>query len=190
MSGDSAGDLRATVAYVGPADCGCATNLRVLAQFVIPEPPVVETEQPRRVSLLLAAPWSGEPLRVDAQAWDGVPTTPAECARLAAADVVVFVADSHPGRLEDNTTAFTQLERALVAGGGARLADQPHVLQYNNRDLRCVLPVRELREALNRYGVDEVEAASNRGRGVLTTLVLALHAISPRRSKIPALPPP
>lgn len=181
------GELRATVAYVGTGDGGAAANVHALAQFVYPEPEVADAEPPVRLCLLLTAPWSGEPLRVTVEGWDRVPADAASQARLAAASAVVFVADSDPARLAAARDALGDLERALAARGVA-LAELPHVVQYNNRDLRGVLPVRELREALNLHGADEVEAATARGRGALTTLVVALHALSPRRSRNPRPP--
>lgn len=180
-------ELRAMVAYVGPAGAGCVDNLRALAQCVLPEPRVNEGSGPATLSLVLTAPWSGEPLRVQLEAWDEAPASPMEWKRLASADVLVFVADSQNGRMADNAAAFEQLARALEAQGPT-LANRPHVIQYNNRERRCVLPVREMRAALNPHGADEVEAAAARGRGALTTLVLALHAISPRRSHLSSAP--
>jgi hypothetical protein len=100
-------------------------------------------------------------------------------------DAVVFVFDSSPDALEANVAALDLTERRIAAREGS-LDLLPHVMQYNKRDLPIVLPVCEMRAALNRYGADEVEAAAKRGRGVLTTAVAAVHALSPRRSS-PAL---
>lgn len=85
-------------------------------------------------------------------------------------DGVVFVVDSQPGRLDANVQSIRNLEQNLVLQG-----DDPDTLplavQYNKRDLRGVLSVRELQKALNvPRDVPEIEATALLGRGVFETL--------------------
>ena len=46
----------------------------------------------------------------------------------------------------------------------------PFVLQYNKRDLPDIMPVEELRAALNPMGVPDFKAVAIEGEGVFPTL--------------------
>lgn len=88
---------------------------------------------------------------------------------LRGVDGMVFVADSQAMRLDANIISLENLEENL-AEQGQTLAEIPHVIQYNKRDLPELSSLEELRAALNPRGVPEFEAAASRGDGVFETL--------------------
>ncbi|MEM6993317.1 MAG: GTPase domain-containing protein [Myxococcota bacterium] len=88
---------------------------------------------------------------------------------LRGADGVVFVADSQPSRSEANIESFENLQVNL-SDAGANLADVPHIIQYNKRDLADIMSVEQMRADLNPYGAPEYEASAVTGEGVFETL--------------------
>ena len=88
---------------------------------------------------------------------------------LRGADGIVFVADSQPSRMEANIESVDNLAQNL-ATYNLTLAQVPYVVQYNKRDLPEVVPLDELRAAVNPLGVPEFEAAAKSGGGVFETL--------------------
>jgi signal recognition particle receptor subunit beta len=84
-------------------------------------------------------------------------------------DGVVFVADSQRDRLDANVESMADLADNLDEYGRS-LAQVPLVLQYNKRDLGGIVPLPELRAALNPGGAPELEAAAASGQGVFDTL--------------------
>jgi len=88
---------------------------------------------------------------------------------LKGADGIVFVADSQEQMLGANIEAFRNLEENLKANG-LNLADMPHVLQFNKRDLPRVTSIEELNTALNRYNAPFYESVATAGIGVQDTL--------------------
>ena len=88
---------------------------------------------------------------------------------LKGADGVVYVADSQISRMEANIESRENLEQNL-ATYNASLATLPHVVQYNKRDLPEILPIADLRAALNPHAAPEYEAVAKTGAGVFDTL--------------------
>ncbi|MBE0617970.1 MAG: gliding-motility protein MglA [Proteobacteria bacterium] len=88
---------------------------------------------------------------------------------LKGVDGLVFVADSHPLRLDANAESWDGLVQNLTAYG-LSLAKLPGVIQYNKRDVPGALPVPELRQALCSPGLREFEAVASEGTGVFETL--------------------
>ena len=88
---------------------------------------------------------------------------------LAAADAVMFVADSASNSLNTNVDALEQLDR-MARSAGRRLDDVPIVFMYNKRDLRDALEIRLLENRLNRFGSNYLAASAIRGQGVLEAL--------------------
>lgn len=106
---------------------------------------------------------------------------------LRGVDGVVFVADSQKEMLSANLTSYANLKENLLLQGLA-LADMPHVVQYNKRDLKDILQVEELNEAINEGNAPFFEAVATVGIGVEETLqgVVRLVARSLReRFKLP-----
>lgn len=95
---------------------------------------------------------------------------------LKGADGVVFVADSQRERFEANQESLDNLHRNL-AEHDLRFTELPYVVQYNKRDIPNVVPVEELRAALNPSNAPEVEASARTGQGVFETLKVASKGI-------------
>lgn len=88
---------------------------------------------------------------------------------LKGVDGVIFVADSQLERLEANQESLDNL-RTNLADHGYSLDKIPYVVQYNKRDLPNALPIEELRQLLNPFGVPDYEANARDGNGVFDTL--------------------
>ncbi len=84
-------------------------------------------------------------------------------------DGVVFVADSQVARLDANVESMADLADNLQEYGRSA-AQVPLVIQYNKRDLSGIVPLPELRAALNPGRVPELSAAAASGQGVFETL--------------------
>ncbi len=88
---------------------------------------------------------------------------------LKGVDGIVFVADSQKEMLGPNIEAFKNLEENLK-GHGLKLAEMPHVLQLNKRDLPKLSSVAELNAALNKHNAPFYESVATTGIGVQDTL--------------------
>jgi signal recognition particle receptor subunit beta len=88
---------------------------------------------------------------------------------LRGADGVVFVADSQRAMHGSNVDSFKNLQENLLLQG-ISLDGFPHVLQFNKRDLKDLVPVEELNDELNHYSVPIFEATATEGVGVQETL--------------------
>lgn len=86
-------------------------------------------------------------------------------------DGVVFVVDSQADRLEENIESMKNLEKNLQQQG-YNIREIPLIIQYNKRDLPNALPIKELRQHLNLYNADEIEASAFEGKGVLESFKL------------------
>jgi len=86
-------------------------------------------------------------------------------------DGIVFVADSCKKSRDENVRSLKNLEENM-ASYGKRLADLPHVFQYNKRDMPDIMSVEELHLLLNKTGAPFFEAVATDGTGVLSTLKL------------------
>jgi len=88
---------------------------------------------------------------------------------LKGADGVVFVADSQSAMLEANTDSFQNLIVNLKEQN-IDIVNMPHVVQYNKRDMKNVLPIPDLEKAVNIYNMPSFEAVALTGEGVFETL--------------------
>lgn len=90
---------------------------------------------------------------------------------LQGADGVVFVADSQRRQFDENVESLQDLY-ANLAEQGLDPREVPLVLQYNKRDLpsELILPVPDLRDALNFRDVPDFAADALHGAGVFETL--------------------
>ena len=88
---------------------------------------------------------------------------------LKGADGIVFVADSQDAMLNANLESFKNLEENLK-GHAMRLADMPHVIQFNKRDLPRLNSIEDLNSSLNRYNAPFYESVATTGIGVQDTL--------------------
>lgn len=103
---------------------------------------------------------------------------------LKGVDGIVFVADSQKEREEANLESMDNL-RMNLEEQGMNLDNIPHVIQYNKRDLPNVIPVHELRKALNPNNVPDFDAVAVNGNGVFETLkaIAKLVLIQLRKTK-------
>jgi signal recognition particle receptor subunit beta len=88
---------------------------------------------------------------------------------LKGVDGVVFVADSQIERMEANIESIENL-RINLAEQEYDLDKIPFVIQYNKRDLPNVVPLQEMKKALNPTSVPDFEAVAMEGAGVFDTL--------------------
>ncbi|HEX6926116.1 MAG TPA: GTPase domain-containing protein [Longimicrobiaceae bacterium] len=88
---------------------------------------------------------------------------------LQGADGVVFVADSQPGRQQDNVESFRNLQENLLRQGVDPRA-VPVCIQYNKRDLPDAMPIATMERTINYRGVRSLGASATTGEGVLETL--------------------
>lgn len=88
---------------------------------------------------------------------------------LQGVDGVIFIADSAADKMDENIESYENLIENLQEYG-KDIRELPHVIQYNKRDLPNALPVEELDQQLNKFGVPTFEAVANTGEGVFPTL--------------------
>lgn len=186
------------IVYVGPGVGGKTTNLRQIRQQ-FPEYRMAElaTEGERTVGgdflpvALGAERIDGWELKVSLSSVPGqIQYAESRASVLKNADVVVFVADSHPLRLDANLYALDDV-RALLQAEGVDPAQVPVVFQYNKSDLPGAIPPHELDARLNPGGAPAVAAVAIDGIGVFETLreALQLAVGEARRYLAQALPP-
>jgi len=88
---------------------------------------------------------------------------------LKGADGIVFVADSQEQMLSANVESFKNLEENL-RGHGLTLADMPHVIQFNKRDLPKLATIEQLNQSMNKYNAPFYESVATTGIGIQDTL--------------------
>jgi signal recognition particle receptor subunit beta len=88
---------------------------------------------------------------------------------LKGVDGIVFVADSQETMLGANVESFKNLEENLKAHG-MKLAEIPHVIQFNKRDLPRLSGIEDLNASLNKYNAPFYESVATTGIGVQDTL--------------------
>lgn len=88
---------------------------------------------------------------------------------LKGADGIVFVADSQQQMLGANAESFKNLEENLKAHG-MTLADMPHVIQFNKRDLPGLASIEEMNTSVNMYNAPFYETVATTGIGIQDTL--------------------
>ncbi|HEV8247295.1 MAG TPA: gliding motility protein [Polyangiaceae bacterium] len=95
---------------------------------------------------------------------------------LTGADGVVLVFDSQRARNDANLESLENLMENLRAHG-RDLADVPHVIQYNKRDLYDVASVDELEQQLNRFRAPSFATTATNGEGIYVALESITRAI-------------
>jgi mutual gliding-motility protein MglA len=88
---------------------------------------------------------------------------------LTGADGIVMVFDSQRAREDANLETLENLKDNLNAHGKS-LAEVPHVVQYNKRDLYDVTPIEELERTLNRHSAPSFATTATSGEGVYEAL--------------------
>ncbi len=178
-------EIDAKIVYYGPAISGKTTNLQFIHQHLKPD------QRGKMVSLATNEdrtlffdflPIELESVRgfktrfhlytVPGQVYYGATRR----AVLTGADGVVFVADSHAERMEDNLVSLKDLEDNLRYYG-KKIENTPLIIQYNKRDLPDVLPLEELNPKLNRLNSPYFESVAVVGKGVFDTLTMICRLV-------------
>jgi signal recognition particle receptor subunit beta len=171
-------ELTAKIVYYGPGLCGKTTNLQYIHQNLPAQVKgkmlSLETKTDRTLFFDFLPMDLGEirGMKTRVQLY----TVPGQVFYnetrklvLKGSDGIVFVADSQETMLGANVESFRNLEDNLRAHG-LRLAEMPHVLQFNKRDLPRRSGVEQLNSALNRYNAPFYESVATSGIGVQDTL--------------------
>lgn len=171
-------EINCKVVYYGPGLCGKTTNLEHVFAASSPERKgklislATETERTLFFDFLPLELGSVGGFKVRFHLYTVPGQVFYDASRklvLRGADGVVFVADSQPSRSEANIESLENLHTNL-AETGANLADIPHIIQYNKRDLADVMSIEQMRADLNRHGAPEFSACAATGEGVFGTL--------------------
>ena len=174
----SAREIQAKIVFYGPGLSGKTTTLRSIHGQVRPETRgqlvSLATEGDRTLFFdflpIKVEQVNGLSLRLQLYTVPGQIFYEATRALvLNGADGVVFVADSQAQAMDANQESLASLERNLVELGHDP-ATFPLVIQWNKRDIAGVLPVAELRAALNPRGAAEFETVASRGEGTMEAL--------------------
>jgi mutual gliding-motility protein MglA len=201
--------MTAKIVYYGPGLCGKTTNLQAIHQKTAPgsrgEMVSLETETDRTLFFDLlpldVGVIGGMKVRLQLYTVPGqVFYNATRKLVLKGVDGVVFVADSQAAALDTNIESLNNL-RTNLAELSLSTDQVPVVFQFNKRDIRNILSVEQLNEALNPSGGPYFEAAALHSIGVFETLKaisrLALASIRKKiatenrqASKAPATAPP
>jgi signal recognition particle receptor subunit beta len=178
-------EIDAKIVYYGPAISGKTTNLQFIHQRLKPDQRgkiVSLATNEDRTLFFDFLPIELESVRgfktrihlytVPGQVYYGATRR----AVLTGADGVVFVADSHADRMEDNLTSFKDLEDNLRYYG-KKIETIPLIIQYNKRDLSNILNVEELNQKLNRFNSPYFESVATLGKGVFESLTMACRLV-------------
>jgi mutual gliding-motility protein MglA len=170
--------MAAKIVYYGPGLCGKTTNLQYIYQKTSPksrgEMVSLETETDRTLFFDLlpldVGNIAGFKTRFQLYTVPGqVFYNNTRKLVLRGVDGIVFVADSQIPMFEANIESYKNLEEN-VRELGLSLEEIPMVLQYNKRDLKAVVSVEELNQALNPRNLPWYEASALLGDGIFETL--------------------
>jgi signal recognition particle receptor subunit beta len=178
--------IRGKVVYFGPSQSGKTANLRHLSRKMARG----------ELMSLTAEGCEWDYLPVDLGFVGGIATSfklytvpglarghPARGAVIAAADGIIFVADSSPDRLEANIESFEEL-RIEIIDHDLDPELIPIVVQYNKRDLPDALDPDVLNDALlGRRNLPVLLASAIDGSGVYPTLDKSLSLVFARLRK-------
>lgn len=181
---DKTKEVNCKVVYYGPPFCGKSTSLRK----------IYENIRDQQKDSLVSLSQDGDrtlyfdfvPLALgkhkNYQIHLHLYTVPGEAAYKQArkiiskgVDGVVFLADSHLEKLEDNLNSMMELKEMIEEEGG-EFEKLPMVIQYNKRDVANAVSVEELRKLLNPNKVPDFETVATQGTGIME----ALKAVSSR----------
>jgi mutual gliding-motility protein MglA len=170
--------MTAKVVYYGPGLCGKTTNLQAIHQRTAPQSRgdmvSLETETDRTLFFDLlpldVGVIGGMKVRLQLYTVPGqVFYNATRKLVLKGVDGIVFVADSQTAAVDANIESLNNL-RVNLAELALGVDDVPLVFQFNKRDIRNIVPVASLNEALNPHGLPFYEAAALHGIGVFETL--------------------
>jgi len=171
-------ELTAKVVYYGPGLCGKTTNLQFIHQNLS------DTVRGKMLSLATKTDRTlfFDFLPMDLGEIRGMKTrmqlytVPGQVFYnetrklvLRGVDGVVFVADSQEEMLGANVESFKNLEENLKTHG-VSIAELPHIIQFNKRDLPKLADLDQLNSTVNKYNVPFYESVATTGIGVQDSL--------------------
>ncbi|HDS74007.1 MAG TPA: gliding-motility protein MglA [Firmicutes bacterium] len=171
-------EISCKIVYYGPGLCGKTTNLELIHRDVPGQSKTnlvsLATEKDRTLFFDFLPVTLGEikGFKIKFQLYTVPGQVYYNATRklvLSGVDGVVFVADSQRSKFRENVDMMENLRENLLEYR-INLDELPLVLQYNKRDLPDIVPVSELRQALNTRGIPEFEAVAVQGKGVRETL--------------------
>jgi len=174
----SSREINCKIVYYGPGLCGKTTNLHYIYKKTNPDSKgkmislATETERTLFFDFLPLALGEIRGFKTRFHLYTVPGQVFYDASRkliLKGVDGVVFVADSQVERMEANVESVENL-RINLAEQGYNLDAIPYVVQYNKRDLPNVVPVAEMKKALNPRGVPDFEGIASEGGGVFDTL--------------------
>ena len=174
----SSREINCKIVYYGPGLCGKTTNLQWIYKKTNPDSKgkmislATETERTLFFDFLPLALGEIRGFKTRFHLYTVPGQVFYDASRkliLKGVDGVVFVADSQIERMEANIESVENL-RLNLAEQGYDLDKVPYVVQYNKRDLPNVVPVDEMRRALNPRIVPDFESCAADGTGVFDTL--------------------
>ena len=174
----SSREINCKIVYYGPGLCGKTTNLQYIYDRTRPESKgkmislATETERTLFFDFLPLSLGDIRGFKTRFHLYTVPGQVFYDASRkliLKGVDGIVFVVDSQEEREDANLESLDNLKENLLEQG-LELANVPHVVQYNKRDLPGVLPVDQLRSQLNPFGVPDFESIASEGDGVFETL--------------------
>ena len=174
----SSREINCKIVYYGPGLCGKTTNLHWIYKKTNPDSKgkmislATETERTLFFDFLPLALGKIRGFKTRFHLYTVPGQVFYDASRkliLKGVDGVVFVADSQIERMEANIESIENL-RINLAEQGYNLDKVPFIIQYNKRDLPNVVPLDEMKKALNPRGVPDLEASAVEGTGVFDTL--------------------
>jgi signal recognition particle receptor subunit beta len=174
----SSREINCKIVYYGPGLCGKTTNLQYIYKKTNPDSKgkmislATETERTLFFDFLPLALGEIRGFKTRFHLYTVPGQVFYDASRkliLKGVDGVVFVADSQIERMEANIESVENL-RTNLAEQGYNLDAMPYIIQYNKRDLPNVVPLEELRRALNTRNVPDFEGVATDGTGVFDTL--------------------
>lgn len=189
----SSKEINCKIVYYGPGLCGKTTNLQFIYNKTKPESKgkmislATETERTLFFDFLPLSLGDIRGFRTRFHLYTVPGQVFYDASRkliLKGVDGIVFVADSQKEREEANLESLDNLQMNLEEQGMS-LAQIPHIIQYNKRDLPNVMPLHEMRKTLNANNAPDFEAVAMKGTGVFESLksIAKLVLIQLRRSK-------
>ena len=174
----SSREINCKIVYYGPGLCGKTTNLQWIYKKTNPDSKgkmislATETERTLFFDFLPLALGEIRGFKTRFHLYTVPGQVFYDASRkliLKGVDGVVFVADSQIERMEANIESIENL-RINLAEQGYNLDKVPFIIQYNKRDLPNVVPLDEMKKALNPRSVPDFEASAVEGTGVFDTL--------------------
>lgn len=174
----SSREINCKIVYYGPGLCGKTTNLQWIYKKTNPDSKgkmislATETERTLFFDFLPLALGEIRGFKTRFHLYTVPGQVFYDASRkliLKGVDGVVFVADSQIERMEANIESVENL-RLNMTEQGYDLDKVPYIIQYNKRDLPNVVPLEEMKKALNPRGLSDFEACAVEGTGVFDTL--------------------